>query len=238
MSKDNDSVFLIELDCIFDTRLSTLALFGEQALLDNFQKPYWKRVCDSFIGVGIKKFLEEYSKRDKLILLDSIHTPMLDFIVDFVKQTILFNAGSPIVKNPVIMINVYPYDLTETEKVKIVEGIVIKTGDQCDVELVNMSPEQITPEFLDKNIAVVSMYEYIPWLELQSTLENGFKKHTCPSVSLLAPEILFKELTDEDKNTIIKDKLDIKKSLEDNAAPMICLQLLPVEYFSCAIRPK
>lgn len=233
----DDSVFLIELDCLFDTRASTLATFGVKALEDNFKPAYWKRLSDSFIGISLEQFKEQYSKRNKLTLLDSIHTPMLDFVIDFVKQTGLFNAGSPIIKNPVVMVNTYPYELLEEERIKIVEGIVIKTGNSTDVELVHMSPEEITPDFLNKKIAVVAMYDYIYWLELQAT-NDGFKKAGCPSTTLLAPEILFKVLSNEELNIIAKDKIDIKKYLEDIAAALICLQLMPVEMFSCAIRPK
>ena len=221
-----ESSLMIELDCLLDTRIGVIASMGGDELKTIIATDYHNRAMDIFPGIDNDKFQEMYANRDKTILKNSMITPMGDMLKDFVHKTINLIHTSPFHMKPKIIINLYPYQLNEDEIVNIIVSVRAKTLGLADVTAVNLSYEQLTPSYVKNNVSILVLYEYYKWLEAQS-LNEAFKKVTCPEVALLGPAIFFKI---PDKQ--LKQDDNPFKAMEELAAPFISLGLIPIKNFS------
>lgn len=223
------STIMIELDTLFDTRLSVLAHMGDEAIKSAYNNHYHERPIDMFPNVDNEQFKQIYENRTKAILKHTMITPIADMVKEFAVKTLKHIATTPFHYKPKCIINIYPYKLSENEINVIISTMVHITNKLCDIEVVDMSPEQITPSFVKQHIAILVMYEYYKWLELHSV--NGlFKKKTCPEVTLLGPRIYFKpkENTNSDADPFA--------AMEEVMGPLIGLRLIPIDNFSAIIK--
>lgn len=219
------SVFLTEIDCLFDTRLSTLHSLNNNLLEEVIKKDYHNRPIDNFSS----EYNIAYKQRTKNILKDVILTPIFPMIKDFINKTLSQSVNTPFIYKPKIVINIFPYGLMEQEIDNILKSLIILTDKLADIEIINMSYEEITPLYLKNNVSIVTMYNYNEWLETHAKLET-FKKQSCPEVTLFAPAIYFA------KPEVIED--DAFKAMELLTAPFINLKLLPINNFSFILPKK
>lgn len=222
---------LVELDCLLDTRFTTLWLqdpsLAEQALKDE----YHKRLKDLFRGVEVEDFNNWYSKRDKRTLAQSLPTPMKFLVLDFCKKTIEQMLATPFNFKPRVEINIHPYNLTETEQELIRQTFITSTKDMVDVKIVSYDYEYLNPLFVKENYELMIMYHYGKWLDAQS-VNKLWEKYTCPNVTLMAPMLYM-----DHKVNIQKDKLESFDKAMDFLKPFVELSLVPVEMFSF-IKPE
>jgi hypothetical protein len=223
------STIMIELDVLFDTRLSVLASMGDEAIKAAYSNRYHERPIDMFSGVNNEEFKERYDNRTKSILKHTMVTPIAEMVKEFAVKTLKHIVSTPFHYRPKCIINIYPYDLSEKEISILISTMVHVTDKLCDIEVVNMKPEEVTPSFVKTNVAILILYEYYKWLELHSV--NGlFKRKTCPEVTLLGPRIYFKPK----ENT--NNEADPFDAMEEVMGPLIGLKLIPIENFSAVIR--
>jgi hypothetical protein len=218
------SSILIELDCLFDTRLCTLASMGDDILNKAFNDNYFTRLIDRFVGIDNDLYSTSYDKRDKSILKYAYITPLSDLIKEFSVRAHKQIISSPFHSKPKIIVNTYPYILTDEEADNIIQGLITLTEGIADIELINNTYEDLTPAYI-KQLDIVVMYRYDIWLETHSK-NKLLTKTTCPDVELLAPGIFFKQVTDKN----IKP-LESFKAMEELTAPFISLKLLPIKEF-------
>lgn len=232
----NESVkfsrLLIELDCIFDTRLAVLTQLGDEVLSNNFNKDYYTRESDTFKGIGYEEFRSKYNARDKVTLKHALVTPLLSLVNDFVKATMDNVNNSPFHMKPAVLVNTYPYVLTTDEEAIIVQAIVQVTKGLCDIECVNLSPEKLTPLYLKLNLTIAIMYDYETWLETHA-LSGAWGRTTAPDVTVIAPMVSTIEQTRP-----VADFVDAFETLAAQAAPFVCLKFFPIEHFSLVIKPE
>lgn len=226
------SRLFIELDTLFDTRLAVLATMENNALEKAFKHGYYDRQSDSFPDVDYEVFKALYAKRDKSILKEAIITPVSMIARDFAVSTLNNVNNSPFHYKPVLMINIYPYKLEEEEISVIMSGARAMTKELCDIEIVDMSPVQLTPLYLKLNLAMVAIYEYDKWLEIHAVTE-AWKKHTAPDVTVLAPRIAMKKLD----HPLPRD-IDPFNEMQKQAAPFVDLKLIAIENFSLMLKPE
>lgn len=231
------SGFFIELDVIFDTRLATLFSISEDAVKLAFDTGYHTRYNDDFKGIEIADYNKAYELRDKHILKNAVATPIMKFLQEFVITTTHQISTSPFHLYPKVIINTYPYKLTTVEEHVIIASMVGITRGDCDVELVHMPYEEITPAYVNDYVSVMVMYEYYKWLEIHSANGN-LKVTSCPNVGLIGPAIFFKAPDKQRLKSCEKIKMTPFEAMEKIAAPLIGLQLLPIEYFSIALKLK
>ncbi len=226
MSDEKDSVILVDLDSLFDTRFATLCKYDFDLVTKLIEtKSYHLRVCDSFDKLKYEDFRKLYEKRDKKLLSESLPTTMHLFI-----ESLILRAKKTIIDNPIhfipkLDINIYPYDLLEEEKEVIKTNALISFG--CDVKIVNYSYEDLKPSVLSNKYDVFITYDYSEWLETHSKNEL-FKKERCPGVTFYVPLVILNEV---DKSI----PKDIFEEIQNMAAPIISLRFLPVGYFSVVI---
>ena len=226
------SNLLIELDCIFDTRLAVLASMGEETLEIALKADYHERYGDIFIGVDNAKFKELYDNRTKEILSVATMTPMAALMREFSIKTTQNILNGPFHYQPLITVNVWPYKLTKDECKIISDGVYAICNSLAEVDVVDMPYEDITPSYVKHNVAVYVAYEYYKWLEVHSTTE-AFKTTICPDVTMLGPAIYFK-LPEKP----LRPGDNPFESMEKLASMFIGLQLLPASEFSTVFRPK
>ena len=225
------STILVDLDSILDTRLGVLSELDDDKL-KKVMEMYHTRDIDEFPYYSFNRFKENYDKRDKSILSNSLITPVMFLVIEFVNKTLMQILNSPFHYKPKIIVNVHPYDLSEEEINDIIKLIVLKTDKNCDVEVINKSVGDITVGYVKENISIMVMYEYYKWIEYHS-VNKAFTKLTCPDINLFAPAIYFKPKQPRDDN-----KEDPFSSMEEIVKPLIGLKLFPIEYFSFAKRSK
>lgn len=231
------STIFVEFDAIFDTRAALLSTYGEEALVVNLTDEYFSRLLDKFNGIDYNEFKEKYKERNKKLLLGSATTPIVFMISDFVSSTIKNSINGPELMEPSIVINTYPYKLTDEELILIRDTFINITKGYAQISFVFMTAEDITPKYLRDNISIAIMYDYTIWLEHHSST-NMLKLIPIPTITLIAPAIFFKE---PDKILIAKhskEGLDPFKAMQELAAPFIDLKLLPIYLFSIAVKKK
>lgn len=238
MSDNEFATAYVDLDSIFDTRLSLLTKLTKENILQPEELEhillhnYYNRTSD-FI---IPNFLDYYKKRDKQLLLTPFLTPIIDGIKSFVITTSLNKDKTPLLLNAKIELNIYPYVLEEEEIDNIIKGLVVLTDRVPSISIINTPPEYLTPNFIKDKYKLMFMYESREWFKTHYANEN-FKKQTCPSVILKTP---FLHYVEEDKdpetfNDVIKNSKGINAKLiskvEKDLKPIINIEYLPVQSF-------
>lgn len=222
------SNFLIELDCLLDTRLCILDnLVDLNTISDFIVNKYHIRKTDNFPGVSFSKFSSEYKKRNKATLKNALPTYMQKFVLDFANSTIENSIYTPFKQKPLLTVNIYPYVFSKEEEIKLIKSLSLITGQICDIKLVSLSIDMITPSYVKENLSILCMYNYADWIEYHSKNEN-FKKVTCPEVTLIGPMISFKEeyrLENEESKKAFE-------LMEQYMSPLINLILFPISMFS------
>lgn len=178
----------IDLDTLFDTRMATIHQFGLEAVEKTYKGGYCDRISDEFDGVDTDKFNEAYRNRNIETLKQAMITPVVEVILQFAKQTLVALVSSPFRRQPKVIINIYPYKLSDEAVVSIITGMRIATERLMDIEVINMSPEELTPEYVKANFILMAMYDSIGWLDIHSKNQNLVKTQ-CPQVTLIAPEL-------------------------------------------------
>lgn len=224
-----EAVFFTELDAILDTRMGTIMKVDPDLVPGVIKGGYLSRDRDLFTGVDREKFKELYKTRDKETLMVSCQTPVVWFMRDFGHSIYEQNINTPFLRNPSIVINTYPYQLTEEEKETIKLGIKIKTKHIDKIDLVYMEYKDLTPKYFKKHLHVVWLYEPITWLNIHADL-GTFDKDTCPNVDLFGPLII-----DNLDNKTVNVKKDFGKFAETLARYFVNLHLVEPYIFSADI---
>lgn len=219
---------LIELDVIFDTRLGIIAQHWPEKMAQVLMAGYYNRICEKFPGIPFEEFNKKYAERDKVTLSKSTRTKFSKVIMDFCLGLEENALSTPYKYKPKLIVNTWPYELTESEEVLIIRGLVAITEGKMDVALIKKTYHELTPEWLDKNCAMFSLYRYPDWMEIQfgelwEKLPNT-KKKTIPEITLLAPFTSYRDMT--------QVPADFFKNMDEAKGYMsffVGLQWLPVE---------
>ena len=234
------STLMITMDALLDTRMGTLLTLGEDVLnrvvLDG---DYYTRVEDKFLDVDPTVFNEAYAKRDKETLKKSGVTQLILMIQEYVNKMQNQNLISPFHRIPKIVINSYPYLLTESE-IETFKRLMVKyTQKNALVDVVHMSYEDLTPSYVKKQLAMLITYDYHQWLELHA-LNKNLETVTCPEVTLVGPMLFFNgPMKQTDILALKKENLTPFEGIEAIANPLVNLTLFPIELFSFVLKiPK
>lgn len=236
MSVLSYSGLLIELDCLLDTRLATIHSFGSEYTEKALRNNYFGRDTDVFPGISREQFTERYTNRDRSILQHAMPTPMINLCREFVRDTLSLIHNTPFHLKPLIIINIHPYKLSESEIRNIINGMVAHTKGTTDVSVVDYSNDKITPDYVKSDISIMIKYHYLDWLETHSESKTFLKK-TCPESGLIGPMLYFIDPPPDSYEQLKKPKGGSFDVLEEATAPIIGLKLLPISEFSVLL-PK
>lgn len=229
--KPVSSLFFTELDAILDTRMGTLLQIDPDCVQRVIENGYFTRDRDLFFEIDSKQFQERYKTRDKKTLQASVMTPMLSYIKDFCKHTYEGNIKTPYLKQPIVRVNTYPYQLSDKEKALLLNAIKFRLGNIPPVEFVHLTYEQITPSYLKQDTSIIALYDPFEWLEVHSKNER-LRKETCPLVMMIGP-LMFRNLEIRDK-----DIREFQTHMEFLSKPFVDLQLMHSKIFSADVLPR
>lgn len=176
MNLSSDSGILIDLDCLFDTRLATLRGISDDYVPLALKNNYRDRITDNFIelipDLDMDAYRELYKTRDIPTIQTAAMFPTAIIIhLGFtVREHIKMATQGPVSGKPVLAINTYPYNLTQ-EEVSAIVGLVKHDLSEplCEVTSVRLAPEQITPALLKNKYKVSFMYHLSEWMTLHET---------------------------------------------------------------------
>lgn len=222
----------VDIDCLFDTRLSTLGLIDPSLILAALDEGYIKREQDSFSFLKKDRFKELYDLRDVETLRAAPVTNCFQLLHELVINIIKTSIDSPDCTGAKVYVNIYPYKLTNEEIGDLLELIVTYTDKKAQVEIIDLSPDKITVDFCDNNLVALVMYDYNTWLEA-NTLNGGFKRKSLNDLILMAPKLyLHKVPTDKEIKACGIKGLTPFKAVKMLASSLIRLEFMEVEAFS------
>lgn len=229
-----DSAILIHLDELMDTREGALVNSQSTEVVQRvFTDNYHQRLVDRWDYVDMDAFREAYANRGRSVLRASHITPVLAVVKDFVHKTTALNENTPWSYNPVVVLNIHPYNLQPSEVEIFKKRIFIAIGGEVDFKVVDIPPADLTPGFLASEVSIATLYNYADWINIHTSL-GTFSRESAASVGLLAPRIAF-PLEPNDDVTVKLLNLAASE-ITELAAPFVGLRLLSIDTFSAGWR--
>lgn len=193
MNLSNESGILIDLDCLFDTRLATLKGINDDYVPQALKNNYRDRISDNFVELVPDLDMAVYKELYKNRNIPTIQTAALfptAIIISLaitVREHIKMATQGPISGRPVLTINTYPYDLTKEEVASIV-GLVKHDLNEplCDVTSIRLSPDQVTPALLKNKYRVCFMYHLSEWMTRH---ESSIRSLAPIDILIFAPKL-------------------------------------------------
>lgn len=229
---------MVMLDCLLDTRLSILhSVYPgySQVVLDG---DYFTREIDEFPHMSHKAFRELYTTRGLDTLREAFYTPCADFVVELAVKSLKQIESSPYHVGTKIIINTYPYRVSDEYKDTLSRVFVMKTDEFIDLEVVRIDPVNITPQYCKENLGSLVMYDYEDWLETHAVNKN-FESCKIPEIQLFVPRLYFNKKPTAEEILIMKNaKQDPFRALEISATGLIDLTVLDISIFSLKVRDE
>lgn len=193
----NKQYIVVDLDCIFDTRIATVARIDQLAAEDLIRNHYEKRISDDMTQftkrITHEQYLEVYAKRDVDTLAMARHTHFLHDVYTLVDNISRARSANPVAIGDIkIFVNAYPYVLEEWEKEELVAGLQTYLPDFYQMEIIYMSPAEIDTHWLfAKEIAGYFMYDLNTWVN--ACLANPDQVQPIPGVGIFPAMLTYDE---------------------------------------------
>lgn len=221
----------VPIDCLLDTRLATLYVTHKELVPKALDANYLGRDEDVFPYVDKETFAKLYAKRDVITLQEALPTRCLGFLKEMVTKLMRSASEEPQEFIPKVIINVYPYKLTNEEVEVLVKTIALKTDKLVDVTAVYMSEEEITPRYCKSNLCCIFQYDASKWLDVHAQ-SGAFKNCQIPDITLYMPKINHGPRPSDEKLAELKSMdLDPYKAWEISASPIITACFIETETF-------
>ncbi len=235
-----DSIVLVELDALLDTRLPTLGSIHPQfAVKASEDKRYYGRIIDDFTeicGVDKHQFRQTYEARSMDILRASLITEIPFILNELVTKLEREAIDTPFLSRVKVEINCYPYELDADEKEGIALAVSARCGQEAEVSCVWLTPEQMTPAFLKMRYSGMFIYNFRTWMEKQM---KAFESVKMPRFTVMAPALFYDEIPgpDEFAKDGIAAEITAFQLTEVGLTELFSLTLLPAANFSMARVP-
>lgn len=235
--EDVDSIInvLVDLDSIMDTRLPVLYAIDEDVAERAIKTgTYFSRYKDEFEYITLDIFKPIYNDRTKNVLSLATPTKMLDTISDYCSEALLQNKSTGGNGKLTIYINIFPYELSPTEYDNLASGVRYMIGD-VDVKIVSMSISELTPKWVDDNLALLVLYQGLDWLEYHTAMVNIIK-NPINNVALMVPATVIGnvKLKTAKSNDMIKFFTDI----EEMSKTLVKLKFISIANYCGALNEK
>lgn len=236
----NDSIILVELDAILDTRLATLAKINPEAAVKTANDlRYYDRLIDDFVevcGVTKEEFREAYKNRDVEVLQNSVMTEIILILNELTLKLEMEANDTPFVSNVIVELNVFPYQLDEDDRLAIAEAVMMRCGHSTEVKCVFYHPKEMTPQAIKNRYSGMFIYNFRDWMEHHV---EAFKSFSMPRVTVMAPALFYDEIPSDDE--FVKDgmrpEINAFQLSEVGAVELFALSLLPARHW-CMARVK
>lgn len=179
--------FYIGLDEIFDTRLAVLESIDEEQAARLTMGGYFSRERDDFPGIDLYDFRDRYEKRDTGVLRRSTMTSIMYHLYKTMYSYALETLAESKSFELKIVLNLYPYKLTEEEINDMVVCLKIRTKNIAPVEVINRPLKDIHPDWVENNLVCFYCYNWSGWLTHH---QHVLLKRRIDSTQLIAPSIV------------------------------------------------
>lgn len=236
MKQDTLDGVYVDLNCLLDFRLSVLSEINveqTQILLESDQ--YLDRTFDEFVGFDNENYKQMYKDRAERIesFINAPPTQLNLVLLKIIKDIRLQRTNTPYTDGAEIIVNTYPYVLTEETQEELCIVIHERLLGLAPVSVTRIEPTELTPRLCKSNYSAMFIYDYNEWLEthyknIAETLSNRMV-----DIVLFAPRILpVRPIQDTNQHLSDKSMADQFANLEKAASPLITLKLLDVRLFS------
>lgn len=236
----NKQFIVVDLDCIFDTRIATVARFSQEAAEDLLRNHYEKRISDDMSKftsrISYEQYKDAYAKRDVDTLAMARHTQFLHDMYTLVDNISKARTANPVGIGEIkILVNAYPYILEEWETEELMAGIQTYLPDFYQMEFIFRAPAQIDTQWLHANeIAGYFTYDLDQWVT--ACLEDPDKVKLIPGVGIF-PAMLTPD--ESHMRAVIKENRN-PQGVEANPfeatslalAPAIAVEWMPSHVYS------
>lgn len=200
--------FLLDLDCLFDTRFSVLESIDKDKASALLENGYHYRERDDFEGFDIHEYRKRYENRDINILMNSAPTPVLMYLHETLSNYFRSAGSDGVVVKTELIINIYPYKLNEVELNDVVLCLKAKTMNMVPIRIINTPMENIHPAFLRDNVSYFWVYDWDKWLK---THYLELAKGRLDDVIMVCPDImpLTKSESEREINRLIEERKEL-----------------------------
>lgn len=225
--------FFTSLDSIMDTRLSTLYALDQNLAVEQLTSgSYVNRKKDNFKNISSDIFNTMYKNRTKFMLAITTVTESINLLGQFILESIseLKNVESGVLSSDVY-INIYPYKLNNIEQEQLFNLFSKLLPEFVYVKFVDMSLDELTPDWVSKNVNNILLYDGLQWLEIQSSNSNIIRKPLIDTI-LYVPTIA--------NGNISSDKLDNNffNNMTNSLGGLITIIPIDTKYFCSKLSKK
>lgn len=235
-----ESIVLVELDALLDTRLPTMGSISPEAAVEaSKDERYFNRLIDDFTeinGIGKDAFREAYRRRNAEIVHASVITEIPFILHELVLNLEKEKRDTPFVSRVKVEVNIYPYEFDEEECDLIALAVMSRCGHETEVKCVRISPQELTPTICKSRYSGLILYNFRDWMEHHL---EGFKQVKMPRVSVMAPALYYDEVPKDDAfvGDGIAEHINAFQLSEVGCIELFALSLLPACNFSMARIP-
>jgi hypothetical protein len=201
MTPDSRQNIYVELDALLDTRFGTLWQMSPELAESVLYLKYHERMVDNFslLNPAIDHSVYEaaYAKRD-VETLKCTRVTNLIYLINQISNDLEDEAfKSPHVDSVELTINIYPYNLNESEVETLKDMIGVSIGPMTGVNVIRQPLNALTPRVIKDTYSAVILYHMREWfcnLNPDELLANK-----SPRIKIICPAIYEKEIpTKED----------------------------------------
>lgn len=186
----------VDLDSLLDTRAGLLSLIDEEQAVDTIMQPaYYVRKSNDFGFVDGKTFNERFRKRGNEVLEHAPVTRMTTKLNEFVEEILATPAYQYSKDKLSLLVNIYPYTMTDDEKLELEAIMMYYTNQLIPIEIVSMGLDWLTPSHFKAQYDLVIMYDWGLWVAQHGAQLANDRLN---EVTFFVPRIFFEsELTEE-----------------------------------------
>lgn len=236
MRDETIKTILVDLDCLLDTRLSTVHLINPEAVPIMLDKNvYHDRKKDDYYKltkgmISNETFIDKYYDRDKETLKASVPTNMLKLLHEITYTVGEQTISEPDVKLVEVIVNIHPYKLNYEEKEVLINSFSVYLFPETKISIIDKPISYLSPKVLASFYDGYITYEFDQWyLEHQEELI----KNPMPRNIIFAPAIFVKEEpTAEELLEQGIENLTAFEIMEKALLPYVSLEFLKVDTYS------
>jgi hypothetical protein len=220
----------VELDTLLDTRLGTIAKINPEIAELLANTDYQTRKEDKFEGVDSEAFKLAYSTRDEETLELSVVTNMIEFLSSMTVNLTEQGIVRPYHDGAKVVVNYYPYILSVEVRDELVAVISKWLNGLVPVEVVYITPAELTIGYCKECFSIMIMYDYLSWMNARS---EEFITQRIDSITLYGPAIYFNDMPDtKELEKVTTEVMHPLKAMEFLASPLVGLRLIDISFFS------
>lgn len=227
------SKIYVDIESLLDLRQAILSTFIDPKDLIEFinTEEYNFRTTDNFANVDMVQYEEIYKKPS----LDLLQRSTVTFIVNTIRTKLMNlekrNALYNETKKPEVMLNVYPFDMTQKQADVLQNLLFIKLGSCCLVSIINKPIEEVGPYFIQSmNFTACYIYRSSRWIEHHTDTLNTIK---LPDTLIYFPAIYKVEENKKELSKLTKLGFkDIFGYIEFLLSSAVNINFLPIVFYN------